>query len=238
MKFFKVFFIGAALTALTTSCEGLLDTLSKNPVFEFTGTTVYDGQSAFLGTTATCKIGWTNHNPQIVTLDHNDQGKECVATFKLPTTAKSVTKVSLTATNLDDESVEPYTGEITVAPWRLSLYKQNGSNWERISNQTYNEVSGVVTTTCSYAKIGNGTYKVQMESKDSEGSYKAISSIPYRLGRLQNHDIDWVGQLVGANGHDVCKDTGKQFTLTESPTTSQIVGVTLGSVSHIFQLTK
>ena len=239
MKFFKVFFIGAALMAITTSCDKLLDTLAKNPVFEFTGTTVYDGQSAFLGTTATCKIGWTNHNPEIVSLEYNDQGKECVATFKLPASAKNVTKVSLTATNLDDSSVEPYKGEITVAPWRIALYKQNGTKWDRVENQTSTQTTlGVWTTTCSYAKIGNGTYKVQMEAKDSEGSFNAISSIPYRLGRLQNHDIDWVGQLVGVNGHDVCKDTGKQFTLTESPTAAQIVGVTLGSVSHMFQLTK
>lgn len=238
MKFFKVFFIGAALMALTTSCEGLIDSLSKNPVFEFTGSTVYDGQSAFLGTTATCKIGWTNHNPQIVTLNHNDQGKECVATFKLPAAAKSVTKVSLTATNLDDESVEPYKGDITVAPWRLSLYKQNGSNWDRISNQTYNETAGVVTTICSYSQIGNGTYKLQMEAKDSEGSYKAITSIPYRLGRLQNHEIDWSGKLVGADGHVLVTETSKQFTLSESPTATQMVAVKLGEVGHLFTLTK
>lgn len=238
MKFFKVFFIGAALMALTTSCEGLIDSLSKNPVFEFTGSTVYDGQSAFLGTTATCKIGWTNHDPAIVSLKYNDQGKECVATFILPTTSKSVTKVSITATNLDDSSVEPHKGDIIVAPWRLSLYKLSGSNWERISNQNYQEVAGVCTTTCSYSQIGNGTYKIQMEAKDSEGSYKAIGSIPYRLGRLQNHEIDWSGKLVRAEGHVLTTDTSKEFTLTESPTSTQTVAVKLGDVGHLFTLTK
>ena len=238
MKFFKLLFAGAALMVLTTSCNELLDSLAKNPVFEFTGTTVYDGQSAFLGTTATCKIGWTNHNPQIVSLSYNDQGKECVAVFKLPVSAKNVTKVSITATNRDDSSVEPYTGEITVAPWRLSLYKLSGSNWERISNQNYQEVAGVCTTTCSYSQIGNGTYKIQMEAKDSEGSYKAIGSIPYRLVRLQNHDIDWSGKLVGAEGHVLTTDTSKQFPLNESPTSTQTVAVKLGEVGHLFTLTK
>lgn len=84
MKFFKVFFIGAALMALTTSCEGLIDSLSKNPVFEFTGSTVYDGQSAFLGTTATCKIGWTNHDPAIVSLKYNDQGRSASPRLYFP----------------------------------------------------------------------------------------------------------------------------------------------------------
>ena len=71
MKTTRLFLIVAAITMLTTSCEELLDSLSKNPVFEFTGSTVYDGQTAFLGTTATCKIGWTNHNPEIVDLSYN-----------------------------------------------------------------------------------------------------------------------------------------------------------------------
>lgn len=238
MKTTKFFLLGAAILTLATSCKDLLDSIAKNPVFEFTGSTVYDGQSAFLGTTANCKIGWTNHNPEIVSLEYNEQGKECVATFKLPISAKEVTKVSLTATNLDDASVEPYKGDITVAPWRIALYKQNGTKWERVQNQTSTQSAGVWSTTCSYAKIGNGTYKVQMEYKTTDGSFDVISSIPYRLGRLQNHDIDWSGQLVGASGHVKSTDTGKQFTLTESPTSAQIVGVTLGNVSHIFQLTK
>lgn len=238
MKTLKLFFIGAAIMTLTTSCEALLDTLAKNPVFEFTGTTVYDGQKAFLGTTATCKIGWTNHNPEIVTLSYNESGKDCNATFKLPITAKKVTTVSLTATNLDDETVDPYKGDITVAPWRLGLYKQNGKNWDPIKNQTSVEVGGVWTTTASYANIGTGTYRIQMEYLTSDGSYKQISSIPYRLGKLENNDIDWSGKLVGADGHVTSKDPYKEFTLNEAPTATQTVAVTLGDVAHLFTLTK
>ena len=238
MKTTRLFLIVAAITMLTTSCEELLDSLSKNPVFEFTGSTVYDGQTAFLGTTATCKIGWTNHNPEIVDLSYNEVGKECYATFKLPVTAKKVTKVSLTATNLDDSSVEPYKGDITVAPWRLALYKKNGKNWERIANQTTTESLGVSTTVSSYAKISNGTYKVQMEYLTSDGSYKEIGSIPKRIAKFESHDIDWSGKLVGADGHVNSKDTYKEFTLTEAPASTQMVVDTLGDVQHIFTLTK
>ena len=237
MKTTRLFLLGAAILMLT-SCEALIDSLSKNPVFEFTGSTVYDGQTAFLGTTATCKIGWTNHNPEIVDLSYNEVGKECYATFKLPVTAKKVTKVSLTATNLDDSSVEPYKGDITVAPWRLALYKKNGNNWERIANQTTTETLGVSTTTSSYAKIGNGTYKIQMEYLTDDGSYKEIGSIPKRLAKFEIHDIDWSGKLVGADGHVTSKDPYKEFTLNEAPASTQTVAVKLGKVGHIFTLTK
>ena len=54
MKTTRLFLLSAAIVMLATSCEAVLDTLSKNPIFEFAGTTVYDGQKAFLGTTATC----------------------------------------------------------------------------------------------------------------------------------------------------------------------------------------
>lgn len=237
MKTTRLFLLGAAILMLT-SCEAFIDSLSKNPVFEFAGTTVYDGQTAFLGTTATCKIGWTNHNPEIVDLSYNEVGKECNATFKLPVTAKKVTKVSLTATNLDDSSVEPYKGDITVVPWRLALYKKNGNNWERIANQTTTESLGSSVTTSSYAKIGNGTYKIQMEYLTDDGSYKEIGSIPKRLAKFEVHDIDWSGKLVGIDGHATSKDTYKEFTLNEAPALATIVNAGLGEVRHAFQLTK
>ena len=63
MKITRLLLAAAATLMLTTSCEAFLDSIAKNPIFTFTGTTVYDGQSAYLGLTATCKVGWETNRP-------------------------------------------------------------------------------------------------------------------------------------------------------------------------------
>ena len=73
-KIINIFAAAAAMLSLA-SCEAVIDSVTKNPVFEFAGTTVYDGQSAFLGTAATCKIGWKTDNSDIVYLQYDENGK-------------------------------------------------------------------------------------------------------------------------------------------------------------------
>lgn len=225
MKATKFFLLGAAILTLATSCKDLLDSMAKNPVFTFAGTTVYDGQSAYLGTTATCRIGWTNHNPEIVDLSYNEIGKECIATFRLPDISKKTTKVKITATNLEDETVEPFVGEITVAPWRLGIYK-------KADNGTWNGVGAnynVSTATFSYNAAGNGagTYKLQLETPDSYGNYQPITSIPYNLGKLELFKVRWSGSFINESADGV----SQEFTLNSRPTKNMAVAY-LGDVGY------
>ena len=232
MKTTRLFLLGAAIMMLATSCEAVLDTLSKNPIFEFAGTTVYDGQKAFLGTTATCDIGWTNHNEDIVDLEYNEHGKNCIATFSLPTVTKKVTTVKITATNLEDDTVEPYTGEITVAPWRITLYKKGSdNNWNKID-----AVYATSQVTFSYGASGNGagTYKLQLEYLDKDNNYKPITSIPYRLLKLETFKVRWTGKLIGINGAQEEDVYSKEITLNALPASGERMAVAyIGEVGYI-----
>lgn len=232
MKTTRLFLIGAAIMMLTTSCEAVLDTLSKNPIFEFAGTTVYDGQKAFLGTTATCDIGWKTDSPTIVDLNYNEHGKNCIATFSLPTVTKKVTTVKITATNLEDDTVEPYTGEITVAPWRLTIYKKGSdNNWNKV-DAVYNTAQA----TFSYGASGNGagTYKLQLEYLDKDNNYKPITSIPYRLLKLETFKVRWTGKLIGINGAQEEEVCSKEFTLSALPASGERMAVAyIGEVGYI-----
>ena len=238
MKTTRLFLLGAAAMLLTTSCVALIDTLSKNPIFEFAGTTVYDGQKAFLGTTATCDIAWTNHNPEVVNLNYNEHGKECIATFQLPDAAKKVTTVTITATNKDDASVDPYTGEITVAPWKITVYKKGSDNkWKQVET-----VTNTVATTFSYGASGNGagTYKLQLEYLDKDNNYKPITSIPYRLGKLESHKVRWTGKLIGIDGAAEKEDCSMEFTLGSSaPVAGQnMAAAYIGEVGFLVTVNK
>lgn len=237
MKQTKLFLLGAAILMLATSCQDLLDSISKNPVFTFSGTTVYDGQKAFLGTTAKCKIGWETDSPKIVSLSYNKEtGKECVATFELPETAKKVTTVKITATNLDDKTVEPHVGEITVAPWKVVVYKKGSDNsWKKVDVTS----SSFLTTSFSYNASGNGpgTYKLQIEYLDKDNNFKPITSIPYNLGKLENFKVRWSGKLgnIGDTTEEVCS---KEIELPSLPASgSRMVAVYIGEVGHVVTLT-
>jgi hypothetical protein len=236
MKATKFFLLGAAILTLATSCKDLLDSMAKNPVFTFAGTTVYDGQSAYLGTTATCRIGWTNHNPEIVDLSYNEIGKECIATFRLPDISKKTTKVKITATNLEDETVEPFVGEITVEPWRLGIYKKGSNGWNSV-DALYNPS----TASFSYGAAGNGagTYKIQLETKDNYGNYTAITSIPYNLGKLEQFKVRWSGKLIGINGSAEEAVYSKEFTLESAPASGSNRAVAyLGEVGYVITVSK
>ena len=238
MKTTRLFLIVAAITMLTTSCEAIIDSLSKNPVFEFAGATVYDGQKAFLGTTANCTIAWTNHDPEIVDLTFNERGKDCVATFILPTLSKKVTTVTISATNRDDESVDPFTGKITVVPWKIAVYKKGSDGkWKQIETVTTSS-----TTTFSYGASGNGagTYKLQLEYLDKDNNYKAITSIPYRLGKLENHKVRWSGKLIGIDGASEKEDCSMEFVMGSSaPGTGQnLAAAYIGEVGFAVTVTK
>ena len=237
MKTTRLFLLGAAVMMLATSCEAVLDTLSKNPIFEFAGTTVYDGQKAFLGTTATCDIGWETDSPTIVDLNYNEHGKNCIATFQLPDLAKKVTTVKITATNKEDDTVEPYTGEITVAPWRLTIYKKGSDNkWNKVDAVYNNSMA-----TFSYGASGNGagTYKLQLEYLDKDNNYKAITSIPYRLLKLETFKVRWTGKLVGINGSQEEDVYSKEFTLNASPSNLEnMAAAYIGDVGFLVTVNK
>ena len=226
MKITRLLLAAAATLMLTTSCEALLDSLAKNPIFTFTDSTVCDGQSAYLGLTATCKVGWKTNRPDIVTLEYDADGHECVGTFILPSGAKQVTEVTITTTNLDDSTVDPYVGTVTVAPWKLALYKQNGENWVLQTG---------TADSYSWTKIGNGKYKVQMQYL--EGSeYKDITGIPYRVGTLESNKVKWQGgSLVSSIEKE---EYSQEFELTAKPSSSTTIKATLGPVEHTLVITQ
>ena len=180
----------AALMIAAVSCKAVLDSLATNPVFELAGSTVYDGQSAFLGTTATCKIGWQTNKSDIVLLNYDENGKNCVATFTLANNI--ITDVEITATNLDDDAVDPYTGTFTVAPWKLTVFQKVGDDWVQVSrtNEDYFLWS-------ERKAEGSNNFKVQMQALKSNGTYEDINNIVYRM-KLKNgsHKIDWQGSAL------------------------------------------
>lgn len=228
MKKVKIILAAATALLLSASCDQVLDSLSKNPVFEFAGTSVYDGQTAFLGTTATCKIGWSTNDTKIVTLQYDENGKGCEATFALdefPGNYK-ITDVEITATNLDDDTVDPFVGTITVLPWKLTVFQKVGSKWEQVSreNEDYFLWS-------ERKDGGSNTFKVQMQSLKKDGTYQDISSVMYKMqiSDKGKHDITWTGDVLPEGKVGTSKNCSIEFTMDAAPASTKEITAKLGA---------
>lgn len=226
MKKIFAYILVAAAAFSAVSCEEMLDSLSKNPVFELSGSTVYDGQKAFLGTTATCNIGWSTDNPSIVFLNHDENGKNCNAQFTL--LHETITKVHVTATNLDDESVEPFTGEFTVAPWRLAVYQKVGSAWKMVSRT--GEPYFVWTERDA---SGSSSFKVQMQALKADGTYEDIENVVYKMSLKDGfHKIDWQGTGLSDGQKGESTACSQEFTMSSAPAATLSITAKLGSKTH------
>ncbi len=229
----KIRIILAAAVALLSfaSCGEILDSISKNPVFEFAGSSVYDGQTAFLGTTATCKIGWKTNNSKIVSLTYDENGKNCKATFYLDEFNKEyykITDVDITATNLDDETVNPFTGTITVVPWKLTVFQKVNGKWEQVSkeNEDYFYWSDRKTG-------GTNTFKVQMQAlkENNANDYKDISSILYqlKLNDKGKHKVTWAGDVLPEGKVGENTNYSVEFTMDAAPSETKSITAKLGA---------
>ena len=230
----KIRIILAAAVALLSfaSCGEILDSISKNPVFEFAGSSVYDGQTAFLGTTATCKIGWKTNNSKIVSLTYDENGKNCKATFYLDEFNKEyykITDVDITATNLDDNTIDPYTGSFTVVPWKLTIFQKVDGKWVQVSNA--NDDYFVWTN----KKAGSNTFKVQMQALKSDKTYEDISNVIYKIAlKNSSHVVNWQGDILPEQGEKAVYS--QEFTLDQVITKKTIkatLGVTEKEISII-----
>ena len=227
MKKLVYLLVAAAALLSVSSCNALLESLSSNPVFELAGSTVYDGQKAFLGTTATCKIGWKTNNSNVVTLNYDENGKNCVATFKLANDV--ITDVEVTATNLDDNTIDPYTGSFTVVPWKLTIFQKVDGKWVQVSNA--NDDYFVWTN----KKAGSNTFKVQMQALKSDKTYEDISNVIYKIAlKNSSHVVNWQGDILPEQGEKAVYS--QEFTLDQVITKKTIkatLGVTEKEISII-----
>jgi hypothetical protein len=221
MKLVKLF-LAAAIAAVTlTGCEALAEAVSNSLSFVFSGVTVYDGQTALLGLTYKSEVDWTiaNDSKDLVKLEYNDQGKNCVAKFNLPANADKQYKVHLKTSDRNDKSVEAYEGEITVAPWKLMIYKKGSDGQET-----------EIGTTSSFAKNGAGTYVVKMVYLNDKNQWVPVGSVLYRLELITGgHRVAWTSggaaHLIQDQADTNCS---VEFDITAAPSNNCSVTATLG----------
>lgn len=216
----KLLLLALAATMLTaTSCEAVLDAMSNSLTFVFSGNTVYDGQAAFLGLTYKDDVDWkiATDSKDLVSLEYNEQGKNCVARFNLPASANKQYKVRLTTSARNDKSVEPYEGEITVAPWKLLIYK-------KAADGALTEIGDL----CSFAKNGAGTYVVKMVYLNEKSEWAPVGAVLYKLDLITGgHRVAWssVGNLIPAQADTNCS---VEFEFKAAPSSNCSVTATLG----------
>ena len=239
-------FLAAAVAALSlTSCEAMLDALSNSLTFVFAGTTIYDGQTALLGVTYDKDVAWSvdAESAKIIELTYDENGKNCIAKVKLPTGTTTSKVVKVTNYDKYDSSVDKNTGEITVAPWRLEIFKANGKKDEKgndlfdnlmeTENCTYNPALNL--TEVNLKKTGTGTYKVKMYGLNEKGEWAAIAPIhSLNLFNHPEHRVYWEGttavtSTVTTSDSDVAEGVYEKLVVFESlPTTNQGIKVYLG----------
>lgn len=216
----------ATLTLALTSCEEVIKSISESIVFTFTGSTVYDGQTAALRVPSNSNIGWevASDSKPYVSLTYSANGQDCEANFMLPDHSKEeVVTLTITTRDLDNSEKEPYVGDIKLAPWRLAAYKKNGKNWDRVG------------TTLDFSDNGAGTYKAQMECFDGK-VWKELSSVAYSLS-LKNgvHNILWKttasasdAKPLGDKTITFSTSTSVEFELSKAPSKSFVICAYLG----------
>jgi len=218
----KLLLLALAATMLTaTSCEAVLDAMSNSLNFVFAGTTVYDGQTALLGLTYKDEVDWkvATDSKDYVTIEPNEQGKNCIAKFNLPANADKPAKVTLTTSARNDKSVEPFEGVITIAPWKTVIYK-------KAADGALTEIG----SKCSFAKDGAGTYVVKMVYLNEKEVWTPMGAVLFRLELLTGaHRVAWdssgAKQLVKAQADTNCE---VEVNLDAAPSGDCIVTATIG----------
>ena len=208
-----------------SSCEQMLNSLSDSLVFTHTGTTVIDGQTALLGLMNQNSVDWylNSDAEKYVSLVHNEDGKNCIASFNLKNANQnSQTKVEITVRDRVNVDKDPYVGEITIAPWKLTILKKNGESWEEIGSSY------------SYAKNGAGHYAIQSQKfvglKDKE--WENIGTIIYKVDLLEisktNHYVLWncTGDILIEN--QVGDQTWVEFDINAAPSKTTTITLSVG----------
>ncbi|MBP5373574.1 MAG: hypothetical protein J6Y31_01495 [Bacteroidales bacterium] len=210
----------AAAMFAATSCQAVLESISNSINFVFADATVYDGQTALLGLTYKDAVDWTidSDSKAYVSIEHNSDGKNCVAKFILPPAGEKRTKVHLTTRARNDSSIKPFEGTITIAPWRVFLYKKAGSNLTPIG------------TSVSIGVHGTGTYVARMEYLNEKEQWVELSSVIYRLDLLSGlHRVAWEssGEKHFVEPKEIT-DCSVEFTVNAAPVSICRVMATLG----------
>ena len=210
MKKIHILCAAAAALVMTTSCEEILNVITTNPTFSVTDT-VYDGQTQQLQKLGTCKYAWSTDSPTMVTFEDKEEGSKVItyATFKFPGTSAKCQKVSITAKNAEDDSIDPVTNSTTVRIWAFYFYKKNGDNWEKLDGYNNATVSA------------NGTYRAQMVALQDDNSWKEVSVINYKFslsGGTENGKLDWTINPTTGVTIDTKGETYIDFTVSTKRT--------------------
>lgn len=195
MKIVKLFLAGIAAITLTSGCEALAEALDNSLSFLFSGTTIYDGQTALLGVTYKNDVAWNvDKGSDLITLTHDDDGKNCIAKVKLSSGTTTLQTVQITNRDKYDNSVEKNTGVITIAPWRLQIFKQVGENEFKDMAEycSFDAKTGITTLNLKNSNAGTGTYKVKMMGLNDKNEYASFAPI-YSLNLFNHpeHRVYW-----------------------------------------------
>lgn len=144
----------SATVITTSSCEELLESMSKVPTF-YIPEIMYNGQTYQVARLGTCNYQFTTDS-EYLTIAENSDGK-FIATAKgqWASNTSMTLPVKVTAVNPDEPSIEPQVLEIYLVDWELKIY------------QGENAVSS------SELKSGE-TYKLKMHEKKSRQEIKTI----------------------------------------------------------------
>lgn len=226
---------------LATSCEQILDVMGNSLTFLFSGTTIYDGQTALLGVTYNNDVAWTvpTEYQSNISLTYNEHGKNCVAKVNLPAGATEAKVVKVTNYDPKNSSVEKNTGEITIAPWRLEVLKKK-------TDGEYEDLLETNTAACTYTastgqtlvdlkKAGTGTYKIKMYGLNDKGKFASIAPI-YSLNLFSHpeHRVCW--EVSGTKVAGLATDAStvaegvyeKEVVIDALPAANETVTVYLG----------
>ena len=215
----------AAALVMTTACEEILNVITTNPTFSVTET-VYDGQTQQLQKLGTCKYAWSTDHDNLVKFEDVEDGSKVItyATFKFPGTSAKCQKVSITARNAEDETIDPVTNSTTIRPWTLHFFKKNGDNWE--------DINGTNNATVS----AGGKYRVQMVALQDDNSWTPVNVINYKFtisGGTVNGKLEWTTPS-SLESNIVLGETYAEFTISAKSTYE--FKAKLGEVSRLSTL--
>lgn len=144
----------SATVITTSSCEELLENMSKVPTF-YIPEIMYNGQTFQITRLATCNYQFTTDSEYLTITETSDGKFIATAKGQWASNTSMTLPVKVTAVNPDEPSIEPQVLEIYLVDWELKIY------------QGENAVSS------SELKSGE-TYKLKMHEKKSGLEIKTI----------------------------------------------------------------
>ena len=144
----------SATVITTSSCEELLENMSKVPTF-YIPEIMYNGQTYQVARLGTCSYQFTTDSEYLTITETSDGKFIATANGKWASETSMTLPVKVTAVNPDEPSIEPQVLEIYLVDWELKIY------------QGENAVSS------SELKSGE-TYKLKMHEKKSGLEIKTI----------------------------------------------------------------